>query len=291
MNRYHDWLEDHKLIGGGGDELFLRLFSIQIDTCYKPFVVEYNTTTEKLERIFAHIEGEWEKYGKDETYWSVLTDPNFLKKELNDVALENFYNSGKNDLNRIEITLQRCGEWDTLPKDSCLEYGCGVGRVTFQLSSIFNSVSGIDISPGHIALAGNRLKDLGIKNVSLRTIHKLKDLQSFDKYNFIYSVIVLQHNPPPIIACILRFFFSHLKTNGIVMFQIPVNIKGYKFTVDEYLAKIHAVKGMEMHMLPQNEILRIARENDCCLLEVANDACIGSYSTSISQTFLFKKIL
>jgi hypothetical protein len=148
LNRYHNWLKGDKSQGEGGevnaDELFLRSLDFRIDTCYRPFEIEYNTTPEKLERIVTHIESTWSRYGEGETFWSVLTSPNFLKKNLtSDVAFENFYSSGKNDIMQIEMTLQRCGEWDVLHKDSCLEYGCGVGRVTLQLSSVFDSVLGL----------------------------------------------------------------------------------------------------------------------------------------------------
>jgi hypothetical protein len=102
-------------------------------------------------------------------------------------------------------------------------------------------------------------------------------------------VIVLQHNPPPVIACLLRFFFSHLKTDGIVMFQVPVRIKDYKFTVDEYFTDMYKKRGLGMHMLPQNVILKLAHEYNCYPLEISNDGCTGNYSRTISQIFVFKK--
>ena len=110
------------------------------------------------------------------------------------------------------------------------------------------------------------------------------------KYDFIFSVIVLQHNPPPIIAIIIEHFFKLLKNNGIVMFQVPVQIKGYNFSVGEYLENMNKYDTMEGHMLSQNAILRIAYQNECYPLEIHNDGWCGHPGYMISQTFVFKKM-
>ena len=116
----------------------------------------------------------------------------------------------------------------------------------------------------------------------------MEDLKHLPKYDFIYSVIVLQHNPPPVIAAIIEAFFLLLKTNGIVMFQVPVQKRGYKFIVDDYLNQMNQNKTMEMHIIPQPIVLEIARRCNCFLLEVHNNGWTGS-DEFISQSFVFKK--
>jgi 2-polyprenyl-3-methyl-5-hydroxy-6-metoxy-1,4-benzoquinol methylase len=170
-----------------------------------------------------------------------------------------------------------------------MEYGCGVGRVTIHLANEFEHITALDISQGHLELAQQRIHTLGIKNITLQRIDSLDLLACLPKYDFIFTVIVLQHNPPPIIAMLIERFFQLLKNNGVVMFQVPVQMAEYRFTMAEYLANMNNNEGKEMHMLPQNVILEIARRNNCYLLEVHNDNSTGAPDIFVSQMFVFKK--
>ena len=259
-----------------------------LDCSFLPYNVEYKSTHENTNKMLAHIENVWSNYGKNETYWSVLTADMFLKKNLAK-NIDGFYDTGKETFKQIENTLKRCGEWENLSRLDCLEYGCGVGRVTMRLADIFQNVTGIDISPGHLQLARERVESKGIKNIKLQKINSLDELENLPKYDFIFTVIVLQHNPPPVIAIIIDRFFKSLKNDGIVIFQVPTQIKNYSFSADGYFENINKYDSMEMHMLPQNTILRIAYENKCYPLEIHSDSWTGQPNFHISQTFVFKK--
>jgi 2-polyprenyl-3-methyl-5-hydroxy-6-metoxy-1,4-benzoquinol methylase len=274
-------------------EVLRQSVSYQLDTLYDPFEVEFEASDEELDRIVSHIENEWSEYGKSDVYWSVMTSEKYSSKNLTAESISEFYDSGKDTMRQIEVTLRRCQEiWrgSAWVGGKCLEYGCGVGRVTFQLAKAFRTVTGLDISPGHLVIAEKRAKDLSINNISFKKLSKLKELESYGNYDFIFSVIVLQHNPPPIMMQILRFFFQHLEKDGIVMFQIPVQKKEYKFKIDDYLLGINNNKGMEMHMLPQEVILKLAYDHNCFPIEIHNDGWTGEHSQYVSQTFVLKKI-
>jgi cyclopropane fatty-acyl-phospholipid synthase-like methyltransferase len=111
----------------------------------------------------SHVENVWNNYGKEETYWPVLTDKKFLHKTLTQKYLNEFFESGKASILQIENTLRRCGVREGLNKKDCLEYGCGVGRVTIHLASLFQNVTGLDISNGHLDLAEQKTNTLNIK--------------------------------------------------------------------------------------------------------------------------------
>jgi len=259
------------------------------DCCYLPYEVEYESSPDNIEKMLEHTASIWGGYGQNETYWSVLTSDSYLEKNLDKNNIDKFYDTGKDMMLQIENSLRRCGEWGNISFQDCMEYGCGVGRVTMQLSKIFTNVTGLDISAGHLELAKQRMDCVGIKNVCFQKIESLHELKQLPKYDFIYSIIVLQHNPPPVIAIIIDTFFKLLKVNGIVMFQVPVQIKDYSFSVSDYLANMEKYDSMEMHMLPQDKILKIGRENNCYLLECHNDGWVGQPNIMVSQTFLFKK--
>ena len=48
-----------------------------------------------------------------------------------------------------------------------------------------------------------------------------RDIEGLPKADVIYSVIVLQHNPPPIMAIIVRQFMKGLNPGGVAYFQLP----------------------------------------------------------------------
>jgi hypothetical protein len=102
----------------------------------------------------------------------------------------------------------------------------------------------------------------------------------------VFSIIVLQHNPPPVIALILTKLLACLRPFGIADFQVPTRAKGYRFSVDEYLNSRNAKFEMEMHAIPQKDVFAIIRQAGC--EEVQPDDMTGSLDL-ISNTFLVRK--
>src|SRR5208283_3395098 len=101
-------------------------------------------------------------------------------------------------------------------------------------------------------------------------------VSNLERADLVYSVIVLQHNPPPIIRLIVRAFLKALNPGGAAYFQVPTYRGGYRFSPGEYLeneAKKHVM--MEMHAHPQRVIFQTAREEGCKLVEVLEDSSTG----------------
>src|SRR3546814_10303317 len=110
----------------------------------------------------------------------------------------------------------------TFPTDGrCLEVGCGVGRVTAALAPRIRSITAYDISRSHLKLAKEQLKALGIRNAEFVSSADIADLRSLQPFDFIFSIIVLQHNPPPIIAKMIRSICQLLAAGGCAYFQVP----------------------------------------------------------------------
>ena len=267
---------------------FASVNNILLEADYSPQDIEYEASEKQMARMLSHIESVWGAYGEGETYWSVVTDNAYTEENLTQQALDTFYGSGAATLRQIEMTLRRCGEWGDFRQKLCMEYGCGVGRVTMHLARVFKHVTGMDISTGHLAKAKNYSQKLNLTNIDFQRVGKLTDLEVLSGFDFIFSVIVLQHNPPPIMAQILAHIFKLLKPGGIAMFQLPVRILNYSFHIGSYLANMAAYDSLEMHALPQNVVLKIAREHGCYPLEIQCDAWTGA-SYMVSQSFVFKK--
>jgi SAM-dependent methyltransferase len=243
--------------------------------------------TSDLQRLFAHIQRVWEHLGETEPYWSVWTSEQFKSSRIKD-ARSVFYDSGLDNVQTFFKTLQRNGI-DYSSFKTCLEYGCGLGRVTCWLAKRFERVIGYDISRPHLQLAKKYLAEIGSQNVSLHHISKPQEISNFPKVDVIYSLIVLQHNPPPIIRLIIQEMIRALNSGGIAFFQLPTYRLGYTFSLQEYLGREATRTEMEMHVLPQSEIFDIVRREHGKLVEVLEDGCTGLRYAERSNTFVIQK--
>jgi len=104
-----------------------------------------------------------------------------------------------------------------------------------------------------------------------------------------FSIIVLQHNPPPVILGVLEAAFAGLRPGGVAFFQVPTYAAGYSFELVHYMENEGRGKSMEMHFVPQADILRLAKAHGVQPLEIRSDEKIGNYHQWLSNTFLMRK--
>lgn len=225
-------------------------------------------------RLIAHVQASWETLGREQPHWSVLTNPRFLPGNIEN-NVDSFYETGESSVQILEKAAARAGK--ELSSDwSCFELGCGVGRVTSRLVKRFKHVLAADISYPHLAIASEHLKTAGVENVDFLQMKSLETLESLEPFDIFYSVIVLQHNPPPLIFRMLQLILAKVRTGGCVYFQVPVASPNYRFSIDEYLSKIDRGEGkMEMHMLPQVYLFRLLDEQGFRLLDFQRDNSTG----------------
>lgn len=249
--------------------------------------IQLDTTEVERQSLLHHIQSSWEHLGATEPHWSVLTSDKFKQEHIanNEDA---FYQTGKPNVESLWQSLLRNGIDPTALK-TCLEYGCGLGRVTRWLAERFDQVYGYDISRAHLAGAGDYLRRKEFKNVVLRHVATPSDVALLEKTDLVYSVIVLQHNPPPIIAMIVRGLLMSLNPGGIAYFQVPTYQRGYYFSCTGYLTDFSGKKDMEMHVLPQAEVFNIADQADAQVLEVFEDNWTGIVNGGRSNTFIIRK--
>ena len=240
-----------------------------------------------VQQLFGHVQRVWERQGESEPYWSVLTLDRFRADSIHDTRA-NFYKSGVDSVTTFLKTLER-NAINRASLTTCLEYGCGVGRVTTSLAQRFDKVVAYDISKSHLQIAERYMSELNQRNVTFCHVGELDDLITFPKVDAVYSLIVLQHNPPPLIRLIIRRLIQALNVGGVAFFQVPTYIPGYRFAVADYLAGDFREEGIETHVLAQREIFEIVREEQGHLLEVFEDGWAGSGPGMRSNTFLVQK--
>ena len=156
----------------------------------------------------------------------------------------------------------------------CFELGCGLGRTTIWLAEAFAQVIGADISPAHLALARQTASRFGKTNVDFLHLHSPREFESLPEFDVFFSIIVLQHNPPPLIDYLLRQALRKLRLDGIAYFQIPTFSPRYRFSLEEYLTR-ELEPAPEMHVLPQPQLFRLIEEEGGELIEIREDGAAG----------------
>jgi 2-polyprenyl-3-methyl-5-hydroxy-6-metoxy-1,4-benzoquinol methylase len=248
--------------------------------------VETQVSTEVLEQMFRRIQKQWEHLGGTEPYWSTVTQPQNQMAQF-DQHREQFYASGSGACKTFLASLRRCGI-NPAQLNTCLEVGCGVGRVTGYLAEAFSKVIAADVSGQHLELAKAYLADRGIQNVELQHLHAIDQIREPAQVDVVFSIITLQHNPPPVMAWMLSSLLSRLRAGGIGYMQMPTYKIGYLFEAERYLAS-EPPDTLEMHYLPQLDIFRLIKDANCVCLEVREDGMVADEDKVLSNTFLVQK--
>jgi SAM-dependent methyltransferase len=251
--------------------------------------IDVTGTPEQLSALFGRVSKTWKVLGHEDPYWSVLSVEKFRQAEFEAHRCE-FFESGNADVKRMIIWMERNG-LALQPGQTSLEYGCGTARVTPYLARHFEMTHACDISQPHLSLAGKVIRQSGLEaRVAFHLIESPESLAFLPPADVVFSVIVLQHNPPPVIAYVLDKLLTLLRKGGIAYFQVPTFRKMYSFDLEEYLKAPapEEPKAYEMHVLPQRHVFDIISRNGCQVLEVQGDNMTG-HPDFVSNTFLVRK--
>jgi SAM-dependent methyltransferase len=109
-------------------------------------------------------------------------------------------------------------------RHSCLDFGCGVGRLTVPLSETFNRVVGVDVASSMIE--GARRYHAANPRCEF-LVNADEDLRQFrdSTFDFVHSSLVLQHIPPAVALGYVSEFFRVCRPLGLVVFQLPSGIR------------------------------------------------------------------
>jgi SAM-dependent methyltransferase len=245
--------------------------------------IETNADPSTLRAMIAKIAAAWEVAGETVPYFSVLSYDAYRPERFAENECS-FFESGKIQLDQLLALLRRIGRPPEV-FNRCLEYGCGVGRVTAQLARAFSEVIALDISGPHLRLAQAYLKQLGYTNVTFQRV-TAENLHPGADYDLWFSFLVLQHNPPPLTLAILDRGFAGLAPQGVAVVHVPTYWNGYSFNVSDYMAEKLPPEHLHMHATPQKPILELAWKHGCCLLDVREEGP----SSRLTNFFVFQKV-
>jgi SAM-dependent methyltransferase len=252
---------------------------------WPPTSIELAASSDQMARMLQHIETYWREIDSHEVHAGMLHDGEFWSSALT-ASERGFYDTGREILEILAQTAARCGV-SLGEYKSCVELGCGVGRLTVWLADLFPAVLGVDISPVRIQLNKRALARFGRRNVEHHHVHSFSDFESMPDFDFFFSMIVLQHNPPPVIVRILELVLQKLRGGGAAYFQLPTYLYNYSFEIDRYLS-LPPASDMEMHPVPQQVLFDMFERHGCQLLECREDPWTES-NLIISNSFLVRK--
>src|SRR5579862_7611399 len=158
---------------------------------------------------------EWKQWGKEDPLWGVVSWANKQKDGDAPWTKEEFYALGESDFQDFFRHWQHYG----VNLESCLEIGCGAGRLTRQLSRTFEGVDAVDISEDMVALARGAVNP----NVKFAVIDGLHLPYPDHHVKAVFSALVLQHlDDVEIGYAYFREFFRVLDEEGTLMVELPV---------------------------------------------------------------------
>jgi SAM-dependent methyltransferase len=147
--------------------------------------------------------------GRRDPRWAILSEPG-RQGGWDDEA---FFATGRTE---IDATLKELGGLLT-EHTSALDFGCGLGRLSQALAVHFDSVTGVDVAASMIEGAQTRNAFPDRVSYVVNTAVTLPfDDATFD---FVYSILVLQHIPPKVAAGYISEFVRVLRPGGVVVFQ------------------------------------------------------------------------
>jgi SAM-dependent methyltransferase len=248
--------------------------------------IDVRVSPEDEAKLFASVQATWHALGETQPHWSVVTAEAFRPDRIAE-SLDAFYASGEQNVATLMRTLQRNGI-DPASLARCIDFGCGVGRLSAALARRFREVVGVDVSASHLAVAREELARRGVANVRFEHLSGVDDVDRLPVADLIFSVIVLQHNPPPVMRRLFEGLLGRLAPGGVAVIQIPTYMpEGYRFKVEPYLQQ--RKHEMEMHALPQAEAFACIRRAGVDVLEVLEDTWADFGRRSRSNTFVMRR--
>ena len=233
------------------------------------------------------LQSVWEGLARRDPLWAVLTAPD---KRGNRWDEAEFFATGVQAVEGILRHVESLGL--TFCRGKALDFGCGVGRLTQALAAHFDEVHGVDIAPSMIerARSHNRCGDRCTYHVNDRDDLSLFDDGAFD---FVLSLITLQHMPPAHATRYLREFVRVLAPGGVMVVQaageqvaVPPGSLRELLRRAAPTALLRAYRrlrqghAIDMYGIPREEVVGLLEANGGTVVDVAEEPSAGANWTS-----------
>ena len=199
---------------------------------------------------------EWQAWGAKDPLFGVIPQPGRECDSSSPWTDENFYETGRIDWGECVERWQKYG----LNQDSCLEIGCGAGRMTKAIGADFRTVHGVDVAEGMIAYARRHVG----ANVQLYVTDGVHLPLPDQSVTAAFSVIVFLHfDSNEHAAAYFQEIARVLKPGGTIMIQLPLHrwplnlrstvLRGFASVYRAYMAARRAKAAYHRFRLSRNK--------------------------------------
>lgn len=168
-------------------------------------------------KLLKDTDAGWEKLGRADPYWAVLTEEMYRQEKLEQTARSSFFESGEKHVQLVFDAIHRHLDDGFAPRNA-LDFGCGVGRVVIPLARRCDSVVGVDVSPAMLREAAQNAAAAGIRADFVLSDDALSKVTG--NFDLVHSFIVLQHIAPARGLRILRRLVDLLAPGGIAAIHL-----------------------------------------------------------------------
>jgi len=159
---------------------------------------------------------EWQAWGEKDPLFGVIPLTGRESDGANPWTDADFYETGRSDWQELAERWRRYG----LLSESCLEIGCGAGRLTCHIARDFQTVHGMDVAEGMIAYARSRMGSNVELHVGDGTTLPVPDRST----TAVFSMIVFLHfDHAKQAENYFREMARVLKPGGTIMIQLPIH--------------------------------------------------------------------
>ncbi len=231
----------------------------------------------------------WELFGRNDPLVAILTDPERAETGWD---VDEFFLSGRTEVAAHLRDLAAVGI--PVARERALDFGCGVGRLTQALCDHFEQCDGVDIATSMIE--GARRQN-GVGPRCRYHVNDAPDLSVFGDgtFDFVLSIIVLQHIPPVVSKRYIGEFVRVLRPGGVAVFQAPARTlvapdapeipgpgwprrhswAGLSRRARQVLAAVRSPRPvMDMYCIPEDEIAAVVLASNGRLVDISPcDVC------------------
>lgn len=246
------------------DCLTLAPRQFQLPLCQRAFTIP------DLFADFSAHQVEWSLLGKTKAFWSVITHLPEDDEQVTQEMMKDFYESGVTDIRKMVEDIARVyPKWNL--QGDVLDFGCGLGRLGIALAQTegISSVSCVDQSVFHL-IKTHRFTERMRKRADFHVVVSGPDLlmalqnsQVPKCYDFVNSLIVLQHMITPLQAVYLEQLCDVLKPNGKMRIQIPSQSPLQPACDPKLREAYRDLGGLQMHHIDENSVGRILSARGC----------------------------
>lgn len=261
-----------------------------ISDTYDPSLVRMEVSDAQRKELVTRTLARWERNGRGLAYDHFFRDPRLFDDRSVKWNREKRFEIGHEELERVLVAGHRNGI-AFAPDASVLALGCEVSFLAAAVKQRLGRFTGIEVSGTALAQGRAALEECvfpAAELISLRSFLDSVPANGGLNYDIFYSVMLLQHAPPPVSLMLLHTCLSRINPGGYAYFQVPCHIYDYGYDSHDYLSVwSESDDSGEIHALPQTYILELLARHGLVPIEILPEQRLGPMG--LSFTFFARK--